>query len=236
MSCWIWSTKLSPTLNLNWQGATDGLSKADMEKLGAVVMLAEPKSAAQIKNLAESLDLFDFAPSAHTPEDYGKYMIQQSGHFDYDENLDAFYNYEKYGTERMNAEDGMFTDKVYIAYKGYISMEEVMNDGQSSHTGDGRDDVIIQAELRRKQSEYEGEPCAVDKVIELPSQRFQQFSHALLADYDFTAENKNAIRHDEDAVHCLLVLDARERTDSLLTRRGHNYARYSAFVPNAPGC
>ena len=43
--------------------ATDGLSKADMEKLGAVVMLAEPKSAAQIKNLAESLDLFDLAPA-----------------------------------------------------------------------------------------------------------------------------------------------------------------------------
>ena len=64
--------------------ATDGLPKADMEKLGAVVMLAKPKSAAQIKNLAESLDLFDLAPGAHTPEDYGKYMIQQSGHFDYD--------------------------------------------------------------------------------------------------------------------------------------------------------
>ena len=60
-------------------------------------------------------------------------MIQQSGHFDYDENLDAFYDYEKYGTERMNAEDGMFTDRGYIAYKGYISMEEVMNGGQSSH-------------------------------------------------------------------------------------------------------
>jgi len=113
--------------------ATDGLSKADMEKLGAVVMLAEPKSATQIKNLAESLDLFDFAPGAHTPEEYGKYMIQQSGHFEYDENLDAFYDYEKYGTERMNEEDGMFTDRGYIAYKGYISMEEVMNGGQSNH-------------------------------------------------------------------------------------------------------
>ncbi len=56
--------------------ATDGLSKADMEKLGAVVMLAKPKSAAQIKNLAESLDLFDFAPGAHTPQEYGKYMIR----------------------------------------------------------------------------------------------------------------------------------------------------------------
>ena len=113
--------------------ATDELSSDDMKKLGAVVMLAEPKSAAQIKNLAESLDLFDFAPGAHSPAEYGKYMIRQSGHFDYDENLDAFYDYEKYGTERMNAEDGMFTDRGYIAYKGYISMEEVMNGGQSNH-------------------------------------------------------------------------------------------------------
>ena len=113
--------------------ATDGLSKADMEKLGAVVMLAEPKSAAQIKNLVEHFDLFDFAPGTHSPTEYGKYMIQQSGHFDYDENLDAFYDYEKYGTERMNGEDGMFTDRGYIAYKGCYSMEEVMNGGQSNH-------------------------------------------------------------------------------------------------------
>ena len=112
--------------------AADSLSDSDMNKLGAVVMLAEPKSAAQIKNLAESLDLFDFAPGAHSPAEYGKYMIRQSGHFDYDENLDAFYDYEKYGTERMNEEDGMFTDRGYIAYKGYYSMEEVMNGGQSS--------------------------------------------------------------------------------------------------------
>ena len=59
--------------------ATDGLSKADMEKLGAVVMLARPKSAAQIKNLAENFDLFDFAPGAHSPAEYGKYMILIGG-------------------------------------------------------------------------------------------------------------------------------------------------------------
>ena len=53
--------------------------------------------------------------------------------------------------------------------------------------------MIIQAELKRKQSENEGEACSVDKVIELPAQRFQQFSRALLADYDFIAKNKNAI-------------------------------------------
>jgi len=93
--------------------------------------------------------------------------------------------------------------------------------------------MIIRAELKRKQSEYEGEACVVDKVIELPAQRFQQFSRALLADYDFIAENKNAIRHDDAARHCLLILDA-EGTDGILVDpQGYNYARYSAFVPNA---
>ena len=93
--------------------------------------------------------------------------------------------------------------------------------------------MIIQAELKRKQSEYEGEPCSVDKVIELPAQRFQQFSRALLADYDFIAENKNAIRQDTDSRHCLLILDADGTDGILVDPQGYNYARYSAFVPNA---
>ena len=112
--------------------AANALSTDDLKKLGAVVTMAKPRTADQIKNLAENLDLFDFAPGAHTPEEYGKYMIQQSGRFEYDENLDEFYDYEKYGLQRMGEEDGMFTDRGYIAYKGYISMEEVMNGDQNS--------------------------------------------------------------------------------------------------------
>ena len=113
--------------------ATDELSSDDMKKLGAVVTLAKPQNAEQIKNLVENLDLFDFAPGAHTPEEYGKYMIQQSGHFDYDENLDEFYDYEKYGLQRMGEEAGMFTDRGYIAYKGYIRLTEIMDGSQSGH-------------------------------------------------------------------------------------------------------
>ena len=113
--------------------ALDEFSDMSIRKYAAAAVMARPHTTEQAKHLAENLDLFDFAPSASTPEEYGKYMIQQSGRFEYDENLDAFYDYGKYGTERMNAEDGMFTDRGYIAYKGYISMEEVMNGGQSSH-------------------------------------------------------------------------------------------------------
>ena len=93
--------------------------------------------------------------------------------------------------------------------------------------------MIIQAELKCKQTGCEADPCAVDKVIELPSLRFQQFSRALLADYDFIAENKDSIQRDEDARHCLLILDAEGTDGFLVDPQGYNYARYSAFVPNA---
>ena len=84
--------------------------------------------------------------------------------------------------------------------------------------------MIIQAELKRKQSEYEGEACVVEKVIELPAQRFPQFSRALLADYDFIAENKNAIRHDDgDTILC--------STSSCMTY----HAPFLRFAGRTPG-
>lgn len=111
--------------------ATNDFSTDDINKLGAVVTLAKPQSAEQVKNLAENLDLFDFAPDAHSPAAYGKYIIQQSGHYEFDENLDDSYDYEGYAQRRMNDENGMFTDRGYIAYKGYFSIEEVMDGSQS---------------------------------------------------------------------------------------------------------
>ena len=53
-------------------------------------------------------------------------MIQESGHFEYDHNLDGFYDYEKYGLQRMEQEYGMFTDRGYISYHGTMSLEELM--------------------------------------------------------------------------------------------------------------
>ena len=126
----------------------DALSSDDMKKLGAAVAMAKPQSAEEIKMLAESLDLFDFVPGVHTPTEYGKYMIQQSGHFDYDENLDEFYDYEGYALQRMNEEDGMFTDRGYIAYKGGVALKKVMECGQGEQPApepwraENRDEIL----------------------------------------------------------------------------------------------
>ncbi len=37
---------------------------------------------------------------------------------------------KSYAQQRLNDEDGMFTDRGYIAYKGYFSLEEIMEGGQ----------------------------------------------------------------------------------------------------------
>lgn len=104
------------------------LSRDDCIKLGAAVNMARPEDASQIRRLAENLDLFEFAPGAHTPAEYGKYMIQKSGHFEYDSNLDGFYDYERYGRQHMDFESGLFTSRGYIAYVGTLSLEELMAD------------------------------------------------------------------------------------------------------------
>ena len=106
--------------------AISKLAQADRAKLEAVVAYANPESAAEIRRLAENLDLFDFVPNVHTPGEYGRYMIQNSGHFDYDSNLDAFYDYEKYGQQRIQQEQGIFTERGYIAYQGTLSLDELM--------------------------------------------------------------------------------------------------------------
>ena len=109
-----------------------GRPGADINKLGAAVKMAQPQTVKQINNLAASLELFDFVPDIDTPTEYGKYVIRQSGHFKYDENLDDFYDYEKYGLQRMNDESGMLTKYGYIVYNGGIDLEKVMAGSQGS--------------------------------------------------------------------------------------------------------
>lgn len=108
--------------------ACSGFKEQDFKKLGAVCQLAKPTCAANIRQLAENLDQFDFAPNAHTPEELGKYMIQQSGHYEYDENLEDFYNYGDYGVKRILQDDGVFVDRGYVSYHGTLTLDELMRD------------------------------------------------------------------------------------------------------------
>jgi len=105
---------------------TQTMSVEEKTKLGAVVLMAEPEYAYQIKHLAQNLEQFEFIPGAKTPEDYGRYMIQRSGRFEFDDNLDAYYDYARYAEDRMRHESGQFNELGYISYHGTMSLEELM--------------------------------------------------------------------------------------------------------------
>ena len=108
--------------------AIAALKHNELIKFGAAITFAQPQSAMQVKHLAENLELFEFILKVKTPEEYGKYMIQESGRFDYDDNLEGFYDFAGYAKQRMSQEQGQFVENGYISYHGTLGLDELMAD------------------------------------------------------------------------------------------------------------
>jgi len=111
------------------------LNQAEREKLGAVVLFARPEQASQIANLAKELEMFDYVPKVRTPEECGKYMIMDSGHYEYDENLAGYIDFTKYGKEHMKNEQGQFNDRGYVSYHGTMRLDELMQGDSAQNMG-----------------------------------------------------------------------------------------------------
>ena len=106
--------------------AIQPMSEAELEKLNAVVLMTETSGTISICQLAENLDQFDFVSGVQTPEEYGRHIIQESGHFEYDENLEDFYDYHRCGEQLVRQENGQFNEYGYVAYHGTLPLEELM--------------------------------------------------------------------------------------------------------------
>jgi len=115
--------------------AIQPLNQAEREKLGAVILFTKPEQAGQIANLAKELEQFDYVPKVRTPEEYGKYMIMDSGHYEYDENLAGYIDFAKYGKERVENEQGKFNDRGYVSYHGTLSLDELMQGDSAQNVG-----------------------------------------------------------------------------------------------------
>ena len=109
--------------------AVDRLSWDQRMKLGAVAAMAEPVNTRQLRQLVENLDQFEFAPGVCSPEEYGRYLIRDAGQFAYDPNLEEFYDYEKYGLQRMAQETGCFTEQGYLSCPGEQSLNDLLYEG-----------------------------------------------------------------------------------------------------------
>ena len=93
--------------------------------------------------------------------------------------------------------------------------------------------MILKADFRCKQVALEVEACVVEKVVELSTAEFDQFCRSMLEKYPFIREARASLHYDDGMRHGFLVLGVGRNDGILVDPQGYNYARYSAFVPNA---
>jgi hypothetical protein len=90
------------------------------------------------------------------------------------------------------------------------------------------------AVFRRKDAEIEAKDCVIDKVVRLSGAEFDNFSRNLMRNWDFIRDNPiDRVVDEQGRYHCLLVTGEGRRDGILVNSEGADYARYSAFFPNA---
>lgn len=72
-----------------------------------------------VRILLDHMNEFQLFDGIRSPEAYGHYMICESGHFEYDENLEEYIDFNRYGDHRIRNESGAFTNKGYLVYHGF---------------------------------------------------------------------------------------------------------------------
>ena len=91
----------------------------DIEYFEKLMDYVRPRTVDEIFELADSMYEFELFDGIHSVESYGRYMICDSGHFEYDSNLEEYIDFNRYGQEKMASEFGAFSEKGYITYHGY---------------------------------------------------------------------------------------------------------------------
>ena len=88
--------------------------------------------------------------------------------------------------------------------------------------------------LNHKQSEYNTHEVIVEKVITLYGRSFSELRDHPLRDDPHIAENRDLMYIDDnDAAHCLLMVDSDSGDGILVESEGSSYARKSQFISNA---
>ena len=79
----------------------------------------QPQTMKDLDAIFDSAYEFEMFDRIYNAKDYGRYMICDSGDFEYDENLEEYIDFERYGSQRLKCENGAFTSAGYLVYHGY---------------------------------------------------------------------------------------------------------------------
>ena len=98
--------------------AVAALDASEYEKLAAVMRYTSAGTLSRIRQVAEKLDMFEYIPGALDPDDVGREIILNSGHFEVDPNLEDYIDYESYGLDHLRCGEGEFNSFGYVGYTG----------------------------------------------------------------------------------------------------------------------
>ena len=100
-------------------GYYKGIGNHDIQYFEKLMDYVKPRTVEEVFELADSMYEFELFDGIHSVESYGRYMICDSGHFEYDSNLEEYIDFKRYGQQKMGHEFGAFSGKGYIIYHGY---------------------------------------------------------------------------------------------------------------------
>lgn len=93
--------------------------------------------------------------------------------------------------------------------------------------------LITKAIFERKLSEFDTRNCVIEGIELMSGNEFEEFSNNLLEDRDFIIERKEEMYIDTiGQLHGILALDTESGDGILIDSQGHDYARYTAYMPN----
>ena len=97
------------------------------------------------------------------------------------------------------------------------------------------DNYKLYANLIRKpdSSDFNARPCVVEKWIPLSHWSFEQIKQNPLHDLEAVKAYRDIMFCDNEANHCIMLLDDCGSDGILVESEGYDYPRYSCFVPNA---
>ena len=93
--------------------------------------------------------------------------------------------------------------------------------------------MIINADIRCNERYLLHEPCVVGKTITITGAEFDRLSQSLLEDNAIITENAEHMGYENNMHQCLLIVSDERQDGILVASEGCNYARYTAYVPNA---
>ena len=88
--------------------------------------------------------------------------------------------------------------------------------------------------FERKLSAIEPKPCTIEAIYEMDNETFEHFCDSLMEDHSFISDlNKYMYVDSAGVIHGLLALNTESGDGILIDSQGYDYARYTAFMPNA---